>query len=250
MQQERRNAHRARIPGVKLTFESATDEPEEGEALDVSSDGMFIQTTRPAAVGKRLAIEVRLPSGDQSWSALGRVMWSRTGLDSTRPSGMGVQLIDIDEAALDAIQRLLESLPPARERTVRGIGVAAPPVVSAVTPRRRRGRAEPAALLLAAAVAMVLSLTHDRIPWGRLRALAATPAVSTPPVPASVAPSPVASTVSIPSAAAVEIPSTTVPANAAPSATPAPSKASRASPSRWWTAAPRRSRSAPNDNPY
>ena len=153
---------------MKLTFESATDEPEEGEALDVSSDGLFIQTAKPAAVGKRLAIEVRLPSGDQSWSALGRVMWSRTGLGATRPSGMGVQLIDIDEAALDAIQRLLESLPPARERTVRGVGVAAPPVVSVVRPRRRRGRAEPVALLLAAAVATVLSLTHDRNPVGAI----------------------------------------------------------------------------------
>jgi uncharacterized protein (TIGR02266 family) len=255
MQQERRNAHRAHIPGVKLTFESATDEPEEATALDISPDGIFIRTARPAAVGKRLAIELRLPADERSWSALGRVRWSRAGGDATRPSGMGVQLIDIDEAAFDAIRRALESLPPSRERTVRGIGVAAPPVVSAVEPRPRRRRVEPAALLVAAAVALVLSLTHDRIPWARIRTFAATPAMSTTAAPASlpnVAPPPAASTSAaiVSTTAAVEPSTAAIRASPAPSAAPPTSKPSRASPARSWATPRRRPTSSPNDNPY
>ncbi|HEY3816848.1 MAG TPA: PilZ domain-containing protein [Polyangiaceae bacterium] len=250
MQQERRSAHRARVPGAHVTYESASDAAQDGEALDISAGGMFIRTAKPAPVGRRLAIELRLAGDGRSFSALGRVMWTRPSAGPFKPSGMGVQLIDIDEAALHAIERAVASMPPARERTVRGVGTPAPPVVAAARRPPRRGRAEPIALLFAAAATIALCVMHDRIPWALLRGVsAATP--GTAPAPTMATPSSTVTAFSIPSTTAAATTSATAFASAIPSAAPAASKASpRPAPPRWWTTAPRRPTGVPNDNPY
>ena len=130
MPDERRKARRARIPGMRVTIEGADGERVEAEVLDVGSGGLFIRTTNPLAVGKRLSLEIQNGAGGPTWSALGRVVWNRaTGTKDAAP-GMGVKLIDVEDAVVAAIARVVEtsSSAPVRERTVLGIraGTTAP----------------------------------------------------------------------------------------------------------------------------
>lgn len=245
MQQERRNVHRTRVPGVHVTYESASEASEQADALDISSGGIFIPTTKPAPLGTRLAMEIRVGAAAPSWFALGRVVWTRETAGRARPSGMGVTLIDIDEALLDAIESAIASMAPEREKTVRGIGTPVPPVIA--SPKRSsrgRRRAGPAVLLVAAVVTMALSVMNDRIPWLRLRSLAAaSPPVTT--APAIVAPSATPAPVSLPAVSATTSASPRATATASASKPP-----SRPAPSRSWMTTPRRPTSPPNDNPY
>jgi hypothetical protein len=166
---------------------------------------------------------------------------------------MGVKLIDIDPVAVEAIQRAMASVAPAREKTVGGLGVPVTPVAWASSPPpRRRRRAGPAVLLIAAAASIALAVTHGRIPWLPHRSLAAAaPALVPAPELASVAPPaapPSAEPVPVASASPV---AAVAPADAATRATAsaAGKPAPRPAPPRWWRAAPRRTGPS-SDNPY
>ena len=100
MPDERRWTPRADIPGMRVVFEGAAGERVEADVLNVGSGGLFIRTEKPLAVGKRLSLEVQTVADMVAWSALGRVVWTReTGTTEGAP-GMGVKLIDVDDAAL------------------------------------------------------------------------------------------------------------------------------------------------------
>lgn len=256
MQQERRNIHRTRVSGVHVTYESAARDPEGADALDLSTGGMFLPTTRPAPRGTRLALELRV-GADGPWSALGRVVWMRTVASEGRPSGMGVKLIDVDDAALAAIRRAVASTAPAREKTVDGVGIpvsTATPSVAWVAKRspRRRHRAGPAVLVVAAAAAIALYVTHDRVPWLRPRSVAAITSAVAPAAAmvtaSAMSPAPSASTDSVAPAAVVTTATTasTARASSAPSVTGKP--APRPTPLR--PIAPRRPAVPSSDNPY
>jgi uncharacterized protein (TIGR02266 family) len=212
MHEERRDARRARVPGVRVTFETAAGARIEADVHDIGAGGVFIRTEERASVGKRLSLEFRLSEG-MTWSALGRVVWLRSSGSAGGPPGMGVKLIDVEESALETVERLVAArqktvgaegfakVPganrpnaPAREATL--VGVAPPgsePSVpvglivrkgekprlaselprSAVKPARRH-RWPVLLLLLAAAAAAGVFAMRDRIPWARLRAIVST----------------------------------------------------------------------------
>jgi uncharacterized protein (TIGR02266 family) len=154
MTEERRKARRARIPGMRVVFEDAAGERVEADVLDVGSGGLFLRTAKPLAPGKRMSLEVQAFAGVAAWSALGRVVWTRdTGTKDAAP-GMAVKLIDVDDAVVAAIDRLVEARDrtqprtgageaPAREPTVLGLGtpenppVAASPIVPVAAARER-----------------------------------------------------------------------------------------------------------------
>jgi uncharacterized protein (TIGR02266 family) len=155
MVEERRSASRARISGVRVTYESTTGDHVETDALNLGRGGLFVGTASPLAVGKRIALEIQVIGEPEPWAALGRVVWTRENDDGEQmPPGMGVKLIDIDETGADAIERLVEvctassqahqpvAASPTRERTILGIGSApetAPAVpVAAVTLGREK----------------------------------------------------------------------------------------------------------------
>src|SRR5580704_17004033 len=134
MDDERRSAGRARVSGVQVTYESATGDPVNAIGVDLSRGGLFVQTTKPLAVGKRIALEIRVVGEhdtQEPWAALGRVVWTREkDEDEQRPQGMGIRLIDADDAVLDEIDRLVQT----RERTEPAVGdtADATPAVAAV----------------------------------------------------------------------------------------------------------------------
>jgi uncharacterized protein (TIGR02266 family) len=137
MSEERRGGRRTPISGVKVTYESASGEQIEADVLDLASGGLFIRTEAPLSVGKRIAVDLNVVGEPVPWSALGRIVWVRAAAEPGRPAGMGVKLIDMDDATLEAIQRLVET----REPTAPGVGdvspVVAAPVIAAAPDRER-----------------------------------------------------------------------------------------------------------------
>ena len=124
MPEDRRSARRARLSGVRVSYESATGDVHEAEVANLSRDGIFIESPSPLAVGKRLALELLVAGETGAWAALGRVIWIRTASEGDdRPAGMAVKIIDIEESVAIAIDRLIET----RERTEPGLGGGGPP---------------------------------------------------------------------------------------------------------------------------
>lgn len=236
-----------------MVYESTRHEPREAELVDIGTGGLFIPAVSPLPRGTRLAMEIRLSRGGPSWSALGRVVWTRESPAAGRPSGMGIKIVDLDEAALEAIRAAIGPAAPARERTVRGIGTPTPATVwvaKGPAARSRRGRALASALLVAAMAAATLGA----IQWRRhlvtpSPVVAAATAVVQPPPPALAEIPPAVP--AVPAAAMVSA-TTAAPATAVAPATPASTSkpASRAVP--WWarTRSPKRAAPAPSDNPY
>jgi hypothetical protein len=259
MQQERRSGHRTHLPGAHVVYESARHEPREADLLDVGAGGLFIPAVTPLPRGTRLALEIRLSRSGPSWPALGRVVWTRAAAPG-RPGGMGVKIVDIDDAALEAIRRAIGPAAPARERTVRGIGLSTPPAawVATKTGRNGRGRVVAAALVAAAVAAGALGVMQGRIPtWLGRTATAGTAAVTTTAETSALGP--VVAPPSAPAPSGIRAGGSAAPiATAAASSARSPAGASGgrskpASPaprSPAWTAAPRRSTGAPSDNPY
>jgi uncharacterized protein (TIGR02266 family) len=165
MSEERRSAPRARISGARVTYESALGgDRVEADALNLGRGGLFVLTEKPLPVGKRIALDIQVAGELVPWPAVGRVIWSRERTDGERrPAGMGVKLIDVDDAVLETIERLVEgreavdvaealaegerptpdvatapivTVAPERERTILGMG-SAPAVAEIEAPKPR-----------------------------------------------------------------------------------------------------------------
>jgi uncharacterized protein (TIGR02266 family) len=137
MAEERRSAPRARISGVRVTYEGATGDHIATEALNLGRGGLFVLTAKPLAVGKRLNLEIQVVGEVAPWSALGRVVWTRLQDEGERsPPGMGVKLIDVEDAVVAAIELLVVG----REHTEPGVGqvVPVPTRIVSVGPSRER----------------------------------------------------------------------------------------------------------------
>jgi uncharacterized protein (TIGR02266 family) len=131
---DRRSAPRVRISGVRITYESASGERIEADALDLGTGGTFIRTAAPLAVGKRVSLEIQVIGKPGPWAALGRVVWTRErGEGDKAPPGMGIKLIDADDAVVAGIDHLVET----RESTEPGVGAPSrpPPAVAPDPPR-------------------------------------------------------------------------------------------------------------------
>jgi uncharacterized protein (TIGR02266 family) len=155
MPDERRGTPRARLAGTRVIYQSASGQRVSARGLDVGAGGIFVQTDEPIAARKRLSIEIQVAGELAPWSAVGRVKWVReVGSPDGRPAGMGVAFIDVDDAVLAAIARLVarqpatsgatrSSRPPGREKTVLGVGaptasaVPVAPIVAAAPAREK-----------------------------------------------------------------------------------------------------------------
>jgi uncharacterized protein (TIGR02266 family) len=109
MQEERRQARRARPPGVLVTFVSSAGARVEAHVVDLAPGGLFIRTEEPLAAGDRLLLEIFAAGEPAGWSAAGRVVWTRGAGSTDGPPGMGVKLVDIDSAVADSLVRLVEA---------------------------------------------------------------------------------------------------------------------------------------------
>lgn len=130
MPDDRRGSKRAHISGVRVTYESAGGDRVEADALDLSTGGLFVRTSTPLGVGKRITLDIQVIGEPSAWSALGRVVWVRPHAAPGMPAGMGVKLIDVDEAVVAAIDRLVET----REPTSPGMGAGVKAQIAPITP--------------------------------------------------------------------------------------------------------------------
>ena len=77
-------------------------------SANISTSGMFIQTTEPAPVGTTLSFRFRI----EDWSPIqgtARVIWNReTDEASDRPAGMGVKFVDADAQSRRMIRYLVD----------------------------------------------------------------------------------------------------------------------------------------------
>jgi uncharacterized protein (TIGR02266 family) len=133
MSDDRRTARRARLTGVRVTYETAT-EHQQAEVIDLSREGLFIAAVHPLAIGKRISLEIAAAGEPSPWPALGRVVWVREqDQDHERPAGMAVKFIDVEDSVIAAIDRLIET----RERTEPGLGISDPEASAAPAPPTR-----------------------------------------------------------------------------------------------------------------
>jgi uncharacterized protein (TIGR02266 family) len=108
MPDDRRTARRAILPGVRATFEGATGQQQRADVPNLGRGGIFLQTDSPLPVGKRLSLEIHVIGQPAPWSALGRVAWARWLAGEEGPAGMGVKLIDVEDAVSEAIDALVD----------------------------------------------------------------------------------------------------------------------------------------------
>jgi uncharacterized protein (TIGR02266 family) len=187
MADERRSARRARIAGVRVTYESAAGDRVDAHAKDLGRGGLFVRTTKPLAVGKRIALEIQVVGVQTPWAALGRVVWNRESADGEdRPAGMGVKLIDVEDAVVAAIDRLVDT----REPTEPGVGEPPKPVpvpprapeasipIDLIAPRKEPAVAAQAAPAAAAAPAPGAAPTEKRTGCGWLVVLGVLAAIA------------------------------------------------------------------------
>lgn len=82
-----------------------------GEALNLSTAGVLLETRHLFAVDTMVLIEIRLPGESSSIRCRGRVAWlSRSARTALNTAGeMGVQFYDISEQSKDILQTYLET---------------------------------------------------------------------------------------------------------------------------------------------
>lgn len=82
--------------------------------FDLSTNGMFIETSVPLKVGEEVSLSLELPYDKTKFNLTAKVMWNRNKNDSSgKPPGMGVQFINVEntedfkklEAALKYFKR-------------------------------------------------------------------------------------------------------------------------------------------------
>ena len=146
MANDRRSAPRASLAGIRATYEGAGGDPQDADAVNLSTGGIFLRSDAPLAVGKRVSLDLHVAGEAAPWSALGRIVWVRPADEGDeRPAGMGVKLIDVEDTVVDAIERLVAS----REPTEPGVGES-PLTPPRQAPPRERTRTARVALFGAA----------------------------------------------------------------------------------------------------
>ncbi len=83
-----------------------------GFAENLSAGGVFIATHKLKPAGSKIELSISLPGGSKV-QALGEVRWIRVFNEtSDTPPGMGVKFLEIDGAAVQAIDEFLASREP------------------------------------------------------------------------------------------------------------------------------------------
>jgi uncharacterized protein (TIGR02266 family) len=112
MAQDTRKDPRAKVLTMTVRYKSATlDEFIEHHSHDISRGGMFIKTPSPFPPGTLLKFEVKIAEDKKVMQGVGRVVWKREPTEATesRPAGMGVKFIKIDDDSRMLIDRLIGS---------------------------------------------------------------------------------------------------------------------------------------------
>jgi type IV pilus assembly protein PilZ len=85
---------------------------------DISALGIFVQTEEPAPKGRRIRLRFGAPSDaraaehypDLPFELTGEVVWCSGDGDDDDRRGMGVQLVDLDDAKRDRVLQLVQAV--------------------------------------------------------------------------------------------------------------------------------------------
>ena len=115
-----------RISTIDAELDRETGEPyfrsSEETCANVSRGGAFVATPEPVAPGRRLLIELELPSGE-SVQTIARVAWSKTQLaesDGDASGGIGVEFLGGSPEHLAALDRYVSRVARTSRRAVAG----------------------------------------------------------------------------------------------------------------------------------
>jgi uncharacterized protein (TIGR02266 family) len=103
---------RPKVVGLKLRYKSATvDEFIEKYALDVSPRGIYVNIAKPLAVGTLVKLEIRLANEQVVIKGVGSVLGNRDRAQAsgTRPVGLWIKFIQIDEPSKAFIEKLVSA---------------------------------------------------------------------------------------------------------------------------------------------
>jgi uncharacterized protein (TIGR02266 family) len=104
--ERRRNARTPVTLLVQYRFDTLEDFVAE-YATNLSPTGMFLETEEPSPVGSLLHVQFSLKDGSKLIEGVARVARVSLGGDGAAP-GMGVELVQFDEASLALIRQICE----------------------------------------------------------------------------------------------------------------------------------------------
>ncbi len=78
-------------------------------AWNINEGGMFIETDTPAELDEPVALQFSFPGIDGPIQLRGRVAWVSDGKDEA-PCGMGIEFLDLDPEAREAINAAVRKL--------------------------------------------------------------------------------------------------------------------------------------------
>ncbi len=111
---DQRRSHRYRIRVRVLFMRDGTPHAVDAESSNISTDGVFVETTRrPLDVGTQVSLLVSLEGQDTELMLSGVVRWQGGGSphDSLHgTSGMGIQFTNMDPDTQDLLARSIDQL--------------------------------------------------------------------------------------------------------------------------------------------
>jgi type IV pilus assembly protein PilZ len=87
-------------------------------ARNINEGGLFVEAEQPHPVGTRVALQFKLPGGDEPLQVSGVVVRTAEGSDDD-PSGMGIEFDDLDTRTRQRINELVRRLRSSNRRALR-----------------------------------------------------------------------------------------------------------------------------------
>jgi len=110
MSDDSRKDQRVKVQTLKAKYKSATiDEFVSHYAADISRGGIFIKTTKPAAINAMLKIEIQLKDGTPVIEAIGKVVRRREQPENGEPAGMGIKFLKLEGSSQQVVERIVAS---------------------------------------------------------------------------------------------------------------------------------------------
>lgn len=97
---------------MRLSMELLVNYKKEGQSFDdfcanLSSTGIFIETTYLQEVGSKIDLTFILPHSQEKLNIIGTVKWARKAPDSNGPAGMGVQFDSLSPVKTEALNKAI-----------------------------------------------------------------------------------------------------------------------------------------------
>jgi uncharacterized protein (TIGR02266 family) len=116
---QKRRHHRAPVSfAVEYT---QGEESNQARALNLSADGMLIETQDPARLAERVGVVFKIPGSDDEIKLDGEVVWVNK-YSPSYPVGMAIKFISIEPKILrtirEYVEKVLESPHPAQKQSI------------------------------------------------------------------------------------------------------------------------------------